>query len=174
MGDALTFVILSDDGMILNRSVIRSASGKPLAGFLNLRLNHTQYEGTPPEPLPTLITLKAAPAAENTNQMSVTNAEADIPGQVPDADIPASNTDGLVNPSQDKGGIGVEQTSPSETSTASKLQKTTQKSLSVKNQKKKQGPKVTNHEPSNQKENTGVKFSSKPVIISKNREQDRK
>ena len=103
VGDALTFVILSDDGQILNRSVIRSASGKPLAGFPNLRLNHTQYEGTPPEPLPTLITLNAAPKTD-TKHRSVQKADADIQGQ--DADIAVSNTDGPVNSSQDKGGIG--------------------------------------------------------------------
>ena len=43
IGDALTFVILSQDGSRLFRSVIRSALGKPLSGFPNARLQHVSY-----------------------------------------------------------------------------------------------------------------------------------
>ena len=39
-GDALTFNILTLHGTILTRSVIRSATGKPLAGFPNKRVTH--------------------------------------------------------------------------------------------------------------------------------------
>ena len=39
-GDALTFNILTAHGTVLTRSVIRSASGKPLAGFPNKRTTH--------------------------------------------------------------------------------------------------------------------------------------
>ena len=43
VGDALTFVILSEDGQRLHRSVIRSALGKPLSGFPNSRLQHVSH-----------------------------------------------------------------------------------------------------------------------------------
>ena len=38
VGDALTFVILSQEGTHIQRSVIRSATGKPPAGFPNMRI----------------------------------------------------------------------------------------------------------------------------------------
>ena len=43
VGDALTFIILSEDGKRLHRSVIRSALGKPLSGFPNSRLQHVSH-----------------------------------------------------------------------------------------------------------------------------------
>ena len=54
-GDALTFNILTTHGTILTRSVIRSASGKPLAGFPNKRTTHQKpsevvSESGPPYP----------------------------------------------------------------------------------------------------------------------------
>ena len=47
VGDALTFVILSQNGTRLCRSVIRSAVGKPLSGFPNARLQHATYDVGP-------------------------------------------------------------------------------------------------------------------------------
>ena len=110
------------------------------------------------QPTSTLITLKAAPNTEDTKQISVQNADADIPGQAPDADIPVSNADDPVNLSQDKGGIGVEQTSPFETSTAStEMPKTTQKLLLVKNQKDEGSKSLGEYANHNRK--LGLKFS---------------
>ena len=43
VGDALTFIILSEDGQRLHRSGIRSALGKPLSGFPNSRLQHVSH-----------------------------------------------------------------------------------------------------------------------------------
>ena len=43
VGDALTFIILSEDRQHLHRSVIRSALGKPLSGFPNSRLQHVSH-----------------------------------------------------------------------------------------------------------------------------------
>ena len=105
-----------------------------IASFPNLRLKHTQYEGIATRPIFTLITLNAAPKTDTKNVSTERGCRHPRPG----ADIAVSNTDGPVNPSQDKGGIGVEQTSPSETSTASTdMLKTTEKTMLVKNQKDK-------------------------------------
>ena len=43
VGDALTFIILSEDVQRLHRSVIRSTLGKPLSGFPNARLQHVSH-----------------------------------------------------------------------------------------------------------------------------------
>ena len=51
-GDALTFTILDENGTVLVRSVIRSASGRPLAGFPNLRTTHTEYISSQDPPYP--------------------------------------------------------------------------------------------------------------------------
>ena len=62
VGDALTFTILSETHARLNRSVIRSASGKPMAGFPNLRLEHAKYLDEPKEPVEIeTVTLKKKP-----------------------------------------------------------------------------------------------------------------
>ena len=60
-GDALTFNILSQEGTRLTRSVIRSASGKPTAGFPNLRSTdrHADTHDTK-ETQPALLALKSA------------------------------------------------------------------------------------------------------------------
>ena len=42
-GDALTFKILTADGSVFVRSVIRSASGRPSAGFRNQRIIHPSF-----------------------------------------------------------------------------------------------------------------------------------
>jgi len=49
-GDALTFVILGENDERLVRSVIRSASGKPLFGFPNARISHPEYNMVPTLP----------------------------------------------------------------------------------------------------------------------------
>ena len=50
-GDALTFVILSENGTRLTRSVIRSASGKQPFGFPNARITHPEFAMTPIPPM---------------------------------------------------------------------------------------------------------------------------
>ena len=66
VGDTLTFIILSENHTKINRSVIRSASGKPMSGFPNLRLKHIEYTDEPPEPVE-LITLEPK-SSENPSQ----------------------------------------------------------------------------------------------------------
>ena len=51
-GDALTFQILTDLGTVLVRSVIRSALGKPLAGFPNKRTTHQDLPDIKVPPYP--------------------------------------------------------------------------------------------------------------------------
>ena len=50
-GDALTFVILNDQGQRLTRSVIRSASGETPFGFPNARITHPEFSMTSIPPL---------------------------------------------------------------------------------------------------------------------------
>ena len=47
-GDALTFIILTSEHQVLVRSVIRPASGKPLAGYPNNRVTHVLDNVTEP------------------------------------------------------------------------------------------------------------------------------
>ena len=51
-GDALTFQILTMQGTVLVRSVIRSANGTPLAGFPNRRTTHQELPHTREPPYP--------------------------------------------------------------------------------------------------------------------------
>ena len=61
-GDALTFLILTKHGIVLVRSVIRSATGKPLAGFPNRRTTHQDLPHT--SSLPTYVDSHPLPHIE--------------------------------------------------------------------------------------------------------------
>ena len=73
VGDALTFVILNVNGERIHRRVIRSASGKPLAGFSNLRFKHTEYDPSPEEPpkLAILEPIEENPSVDNGGDIEV-------------------------------------------------------------------------------------------------------
>ena len=73
VGDALTFVILSQEGTRIQCSVIRSATGKPPAGFPNMRITHDSLtETTNPETL-ALLQLTSTPSTNVSIQVDERN-----------------------------------------------------------------------------------------------------
>ena len=73
VGDALTFVILSQEGTRIQHSVIRSMTGKPPAGFPNMRISHDSLtENTNPN-APALLQLTLTTSTNVTIQVDERN-----------------------------------------------------------------------------------------------------
>ena len=73
VGDTLTFVILLQERTCIQCSVIRSATGKPPAGFPNMHISHDSLtETTNPETL-ALLRLSSTPSTNVSVQVDERN-----------------------------------------------------------------------------------------------------
>ena len=81
-GDALTFTILTCEGTRLVRSVIRPASGRPLAGFPNRRTTHMDLPTTQEPPYLTHEQDSSSSQQGGINDLAETETEVQTPLQI--------------------------------------------------------------------------------------------
>ena len=76
VGDALTFVILSQEGTRIQCSVIRSVTGKPPAGFPNMQITHDSLTNTTNPKTSALLRLTSTPSTNMSVQVDEHNGGA--------------------------------------------------------------------------------------------------